>query len=849
MKKSRVKVPARFAFLAMGILCIAGCADILKAPEIQKPTGDGNVTITIANEARTIAPLASQFSKIELVFVRLDGSGTMAPVEMSGGSATIALKTGIWEVTANAYNNATPPVVAARAKSVLVREGDEVTGNTRFVLGAAGTGQGTLRWVVTVPAGIALDAAQSRIRIRQGEPPGLSILSEPLSGTASSSFSLDPGNYTVEIRLDDAGSENAAVFMETALILPGLVTEIVYAPPAGDFLDPDVLAALAVGVFGRTLKNSSGTVIGAAGGSGTERTQALSVPPHTEAVYFTFNKTAAQTISLSGGDAGDVVMGPADERTQTDTRAVFTVDTSGIAGGAGGEKVFVLSLRETGKTGVAWTVTVTVPGLTALSAESWPRKTVYMPGDNFDSAGMELIATYSDKTTRAVNGGYTVNGFDTSAPGEQFVSITMNGITARRRWYAPGGLVIQEGFAVTTLEESSRRLFFDYGLMRGAGIVQPDRYSVPQGRALVLAPVKWFIPDTATYTWTVDNAVQGSTTEYLTLVPASQGSYAVTVTAYVNGSPAGSASTTVECVAPEGTYTRGLTGASQAASERIGYGWAPGQYDLFPTSTLLGAGGFGGYSVFKFDHSIYARQEGWEINIPGNAFSGWNEPGIVWVMQDENGNGEPDDTWYELKGSETLKPATVRRYSVIYHLNKTWESNIGGRGLIETGSGLEDVIFTGTRLDDTCWYNNAMLGYVDTLGPMFHLRDAIQVDGSSVVLAYIDFVRVATGMHYYHATGEISTEYKYPLDRTMPNPDMLVHGKDAGGGQWSYTFINNSGYALTKVTLAGGEAFALGVGATVVKTLGSSSGYIDYTGGNVAFENSNGAIVFTDAPL
>ncbi|MDR0730845.1 MAG: hypothetical protein LBF63_04195, partial [Treponema sp.] len=300
MKKPCVKSPARLALAAMGILVMAGCADLVSPPEMQGAPEGGNVTVTIAKEARTIAPLTSQFSKIELVFVRLDGSGTMAPVELRDGSATIALKPGMWEVTANAYNNASPPIVAARAKSVLIREGDEVTGNTRFVLAAAGTGPGTLRCFITAPAGLALDAARSVLRITQGETV---FHEQALDGTASLSFSLEPGNYTAEIRLDDAGSANAAVFLETALILPGLVTDLVFAPPAGDFLDPDTLAALAVGTFGRTLKNSSATVIGAAGGSGAGRTQALSVPPNTETVYFTFNKTAAQTISLGGRDA------------------------------------------------------------------------------------------------------------------------------------------------------------------------------------------------------------------------------------------------------------------------------------------------------------------------------------------------------------------------------------------------------------------------------------------------------------------------------------------------------------------------------------------------------------------
>ena len=54
-------------------------------------------------------------------------------------------------------------------------------------------------------------------------------------------------------------------------------------------------------------------------------------------------------------------------------------------------------------------------------------------------------------------------------------------------------------------------------------------------------------------------------------------------------------------------------------------------------------GGFGGYIVVGFDHSIDNSGD-YDLAILGNSFSGSSEPGIVWVMQDENGNGLPDDT-------------------------------------------------------------------------------------------------------------------------------------------------------------------------------------------------------------
>ena len=66
-----------------------------------------------------------------------------------------------------------------------------------------------------------------------------------------------------------------------------------------------------------------------------------------------------------------------------------------------------------------------------------------------------------------------------------------------------------------------------------------------------------------------------------------------------------------------------------------------------PSPNWVSLGGFGGYIVVGFDHSIDNSGD-YDLGILGNSFSGSSEPGIVWVMQDENGNGLPDDTWYEL---------------------------------------------------------------------------------------------------------------------------------------------------------------------------------------------------------
>lgn len=224
-------------------------------------------------------------------------------------------------------------------------------------------------------------------------------------------------------------------------------------------------------------------------------------------------------------------------------------------------------------------------------------------------------------------------------------------------------------------------------------------------------------------------------------------------------------------------------------------------------------GGFGGYIVVGFDHSIQNRSylnpekrdepAYFDFAIAGNEFSGSSEPGIVFVMQDSNGNGKPDDTWYELKGSDTFADATNRNYQVTYFRPSApkepvrWQDNTGKEGTIDRIEAYhpqdyyyplwvkaDKYTLKGTLLHTTLGkdergyfvYKDFDWGYVDNFAKEgrftvtlkdgakptcahFKISDAIDERGNSVKLDYIDFVKVQSGANAKNVLmGENSTE-------------------------------------------------------------------------------------------
>ena len=205
------------------------------------------------------------------------------------------------------------------------------------------------------------------------------------------------------------------------------------------------------------------------------------------------------------------------------------------------------------------------------------------------------------------------------------------------------------------------------------------------------------------------------------------------------------------------------------------------------TQGLVSLGAWGGYIVYGFDHTVLDTA-GPDLMIYGNAFSQFAEPGVVWVMQDRNGNGKPDDTWYELAGSETGRPGYIRNYSVTYtrpdptNGDVPWKDNKGNSGVIKTNmfhtqNYYPDNItsntytLTGTLLpsvnidttDPTYIISYSFLyGYGDNVGggDPVDIATAIDSSGRPVTLKGIDYIKVQTGILFNMGwLGEQSTEF------------------------------------------------------------------------------------------
>ena len=240
----------------------------------------------------------------------------------------------------------------------------------------------------------------------------------------------------------------------------------------------------------------------------------------------------------------------------------------------------------------------------------------------------------------------------------------------------------------------------------------------------------------------------------------------------------------------------GYTGNERTHEDAVAY--AAGRLEA---RSCVSLGGFGGYLIVGFDHSIARMESGYDFSIEGNAFDTSSEPGVVWVMQDVNGNGEPDDEWYELRGSETGKEGTVSGYAVTYYrpagrgMDVQWTDSEGRSGTVEYRGEFHDQDFyypawaadtytlRGTLLesrnmvdDRGFWINRPYeWGYADNYGSDclaggdamdgkgqsngFRIANAMQPDGTPVELKYIDFVKVQVGVNAKSGPlGEVSTE-------------------------------------------------------------------------------------------
>jgi len=248
---------------------------------------------------------------------------------------------------------------------------------------------------------------------------------------------------------------------------------------------------------------------------------------------------------------------------------------------------------------------------------------------------------------------------------------------------------------------------------------------------------------------------------------------------------------------------------------------------------LVTLGAYGGYIVFGFDHLVENRPGKYDFKVWGNAYyhnanpepgmlhTGACEPGIVMVSYDANGNGIPDDPWYELAGSEYHKPETVKKYEITYFkpdpdkiptpnpnfpfLTDTsyvkWIDNQGDMGYVARNRfhtqsyypqwvNEKTLIYEGTKLknngvDESGAGQNYVQyayswGYADNhpndnIRSNFDISWAVDEQGNKVDLPGIHFVKVYTGVNQYCGwLGETSTEIMGAEDFHIQEIDIDV---------------------------------------------------------------------------
>jgi len=204
---------------------------------------------------------------------------------------------------------------------------------------------------------------------------------------------------------------------------------------------------------------------------------------------------------------------------------------------------------------------------------------------------------------------------------------------------------------------------------------------------------------------------------------------------------------------------------------------------------LVTLGAFGGNIVLGFDHTVLDQANKEDIIIYNNAFSGFAEPGVVWVMQDTNNNGKPDDTWYELAGSAQNQSGYQRNYAITYIRPATatadvaWTDNKGSSGVVKHNTfntqayypewitantyTLTGTLLPATNINDTnpSFVTSASFafGYADNLAgsDKIDIANAIDEIGNKITLKGIDFIKIQTGIPYnLGGLGELSTEIK-----------------------------------------------------------------------------------------
>jgi len=221
-------------------------------------------------------------------------------------------------------------------------------------------------------------------------------------------------------------------------------------------------------------------------------------------------------------------------------------------------------------------------------------------------------------------------------------------------------------------------------------------------------------------------------------------------------------------------------------------------------SGIVCLGSWGGYIVLGFDHAVQNKADTVDLKVYGNAHNNSAEPGIVEVSKDLNGNGLPDDPWYELAGSDYYSDSTIINYVCTYYRpsppdgDVLWKDNLGDSGYVRRNDAYhsqasyyplwveaDSMTFAGSRLASkasgggSSWISPPYArGYADNWpnnhpGADFDIDWAVDEQGQPVYLDEIHFVRIYTAVQEQLGwLGEVSTEISGIEDLHTEIPDL-----------------------------------------------------------------------------
>ena len=250
---------------------------------------------------------------------------------------------------------------------------------------------------------------------------------------------------------------------------------------------------------------------------------------------------------------------------------------------------------------------------------------------------------------------------------------------------------------------------------------------------------------------------------------------------------------------------------------------------------LLTLGGYGGFIIVGFDHTVVNIKGKRDFRIMGNAFyadsnpsngvsrGGSCEPGVIMVAYDANKNGVPDEEeWFEIAGSEYYKSSTIKDYEITYFRPVSeksgyvqeksystiseyirWQDNQGNSGYLEKNIYHSQSYFPGWIDNNSIKFKGTLLpqnakdesgdgsywvlysygyGYADNVpnnddDSAIDISWAVNTKGERVNLPGIDFIKIYTGINQQAGwLGEVSTEISGIYDLHLAGESIQTTG-------------------------------------------------------------------------